>query len=170
MKYSKKSTCSAVLALALLILVASSALAGDKITYENGQLTIENLDDDKVVFLNTDGMQEIITDVLSETLESMDEVLAELDEMQLEIHVGNDNMVRIETDDQMWEMNLNVVFNELSNALEMAFDEVNTEDWTSHEHWESTDDINEEELSDELEQLKDELRKLKNEMESLKEL
>ncbi len=173
MKYSRKPTLAKVLALVLMTMAATGVMADDKITFENGQLIIEDQDREKIIILNTDGMHDIVADVLHQTMDGMAEAMDELDDMQLEIHLGQNNQLSIETDDQMWEMNLDLIFRELGTALDTAFEGIDTDGWTAHEHWEmdSMDDvISDEDLAEELESLKDELKKLQKELNSLKEL
>ena len=167
MKYPTKQTLSKVLALVLLTLAASGVLAADKITYEDGQLTIESTDSEKMIILNADGMQDIIADIMHETMDGMNDVMAELDEMQLEIRLGEDNQLSIETEDQMWEMNLDLIFREIGTVMETAFQDLDTDGWTTHEHWEiesDGDEISTEKLAEELNRLKDELKELQKEL------
>ena len=172
MKHSTKSTFPSVLVVVLMTMLASGVLAGDKITFEDGQLTIENSENDSLFILNSDGMQEILSEVMEETMDGMHEVLTELDDMQLEVRLGDDNQLSFETEDQMWEMNLDVIFAELGNVLETAFEDMDTEEWTVHQDRRIHRDLefSEEELAEELDQLKKELRKLQKELDSIKEL
>ncbi len=173
MKNPTKPTFSTMLALVLLTLAATGVLADDKITFKNGQVTIESQDNEKLIVLNTDGMQDMISEILHEAMDDMNDVMAELDDMQLEIRLGEDNQLSVETDNQMWEMNLDLIFREIGTALETAFEEIDTDGWTAHERWEidtTDDDFSDEDLVEELDRLKDELRKLQKEMEALKEL
>ncbi len=129
--------------------------------------------EDRVIVIDTDEMNEMVAEVLQETMEGMDEVFQELEELQLEVRLGQDNQLSIETDDQMWEVNLDVIFHELGEALETAFDEIDTDDWSDHKSWvidDSDFEVDHEELAEELDELKKELKRLKNELKELKEI
>jgi chromosome segregation ATPase len=158
-----------LLALVLMIPALSGALAEEKIRIENGQITIEDIDSDKLIMIDTDGLQQLISATLQETLEGMDEVMEELDEMQLEIRLGQDNQLSIETEDQMWEMNLDVILKEVGSVLETALEDMDTETWTHHHHWDSDSD-DDEDLAQELKRLKKELRRLQKELDNLNEI
>ena len=172
MKRATKSTFSSVLVAVFMTMLASGVLADDKITYEDGQLTIENSENESLFIMNSEVMQEILAEVMEGTMDGMQDVLAELDEMQLEVRLGDDNQLSFETEDQMWEMNLDVIFEELGHVLETTFEDMDTEDWTVHHnrHNHSEVEFSDEDLAEELDQLKKELRKLQKELDSIKEL
>jgi hypothetical protein len=173
MNNSKQTTVAALLALILMVPLASGvntpASAQDVITIENGEITIESEDGEKTIYIDAESMEDLISETLDEAMDGMQDVLAELDEMQLEIRLGDDNQLSFETEDQMWSVNMDVIMKEIGSALEVAFDEMDTEDWSDHHHF-SDGDFDDEDLAEELDRLKDELHRLKKELDQLKEL
>ena len=169
MKNLKQLTVPALLSLILLVPAFSNVMAQEVITIENGEITIVGEDGEQVIMLDADSLEHLISETLGEAMEGMDDVLAELDEMQLQIRLGDDNNLSFETDDQMWEMNLDLIFKEIGTVLETAFDGVDTDGWGGHHHF-SDEDFDEDELAEELDRLKEELHKLKKELNSLKEI
>jgi len=166
--FSKKNIMT-WLVVALVAGISAGAMAQDSITIENGEITIESDDGQQVIMFDTDSMGKILSETLEVSRDGLQDVLAELDEMQLEIKLGNDNQLSLETRDQMWEVNLDVIFDELGSALETAFDDLDTDDWAGHYSFEDVDN-DEEELEAELDRLKDELKELRRELQHLKEI
>ncbi len=169
MKTSKTPAYATLLAVVLMISVLSGAQAEEKITVQNGQVTIENKNSGKVLVLDTMELERMISTTMNETMEGMGDMLAEMEDMQLEIRLGQDNQLSVETEDQMFEMNLDLIFKEIGTALETAFDDVHTEQWTVHRH-RHDEEFDQEELEEELEQLKEELQRLQEKLEEAKEL
>jgi len=169
MKNLKKTTVVALLTLILMVPAFATSLAQDVVTIENGEIIIECDDGDQMIMIDADSLEDLIADSLGEAMDGVQDALAELDEMQLEIRLGDDNQLSFETEDQMWEMNMNVFFKEIGSVLETAFDDIDSDNWSSHHHF-SDEDFDEEELAEELERLKDELRDLKKELEQIKEI
>ena len=166
--FSKKNIMT-WLVVALVAGISAGAMAQDSITIENGEITIESDDGQQVIMLDTDRMGKILSETLEISRDGLQDVLAELDEMQLEIKLGNDNQLSLATREQMWEVNLDVIFDELGSVLETAFDDLDTDDWAGHYSFEDEDN-NEEELEAELDRLKDELKELRRELQYLKEI
>ncbi len=169
MKDLKNITTTALLIVILMVSTMSGALAQDVITIENGEITILSDDGENVVMIDAEALESFIESTLDEAMTGMHDVIEELDDMQLEIRLGDDNQLSFETEDQMWEMNLDVIMNEVTSALSLAFDEMDTEGWGGHRHH-MGQDIDEEDLADELDRLKDELHRLQRELDSLKEI
>jgi len=169
MKNAKQTTFVAMVTLILVAASFSGVLAQDTITIENGEITIESDDGERMIMMDAESIESLISETLDVTMDGMQDVLAELDEMQLEIRLGDDNQLSFETEDQMWEMNLDVIFSELGSVLETAFNDMDTDGWTGHHNF-SDDDFDEEELEEELDRLKDELDDLRRELELLKEI
>ncbi len=173
MKHLKQMTSAALLALLLVAPVLPGtiprAVAQNIITIQNGEITIACEDDEKVIMIDADGLESLISETLSEAMDGVQDVLTELDEMQLEIRLGNDNQLSFETENQMWEVNLDQVFKGVFTALDTALDQVDTDDWGGHRHL-NDEDFPEEELADELNRLKEELGRLRQELDHLKEL
>lgn len=169
MKNQKQKIFTALMALLLLVPVYSNALAQDVITIENGEITIESADGQQMIMLDSGSIEGLIAETLDVTMDGLQDVISELDDMQLEVRLGEDNQLSFATEDQMWEMNLDVIFSELGSVLESAFDGVETDDWAGHYHF-NDDDLEEEELADELERLRNELENLKQELNQLKDI
>ena len=169
MKNLKNSTAITMLALILMVPAFSSVWAQEVITIENGEITIVSEDNENVVMIDAGALEHLISESLDEAMDGMQDVLAELDDMQLEIRLGDDNQLSFETEDQMWEVNLDLIMSEIGSALEMAFDEMDTDGWGDHHNFHE-EDFDEDELADELDRLKDELHRLQQELDSLKEI
>jgi len=165
---------------ALLALMAAGAWAGDKPTCEKKKhaesISIEVDDDDviltrrcdgseKVVMVNMDAIGAMVEDVLGEAAAALEE----LDDMQVKIHLGEDNLLSFADSETEWEVDLGQIAQQVSAALEAGFDEFDTAEWADshgrHEiHIEHDADENMEELERELEALRRELKKLKKEL------
>lgn len=169
MKDLKQTTIVAVLTLALMVPAFSGTYAQDIITIENGEITIESEDGESLIMIDGEGLEVLLSEALDGAMDGMQDVLAEMDEMQLQVRLGDDNQLRFETDDQMWEMNLDLVFKEIGHVLETAFDDVDADSWSSHHHF-SDEMLDDDELEDELDRLKEELDRLREELNELKEI
>lgn len=169
MKTLNKTTAVAMLALILMVPTFSSLQAQEVITIENGEITIVSGDDDGVIVIDADALGNLISTSMDEALDGMHEVMAELDDMQLEIRLGDDNQLSFETEDQMWEVNLDVIMSEIGSALDSAFDSMDTDGW-GHHHRYQDEDFDQGDLTEELDRLKDELNQLRQELNSLKEI
>ncbi len=169
MKNLNQRTAVALLTLILMVPAFSGVQAQEVITIDNGEITVISEDGENVVMMDAEALENFISATLDDAMDGMQDAMAELDDMQLEIRLGDDNQLSFETEDQMWEVNLNLIMSEIGSALEMAFDEMETEDWGSHHHFHD-EDFDEDELAEELDRLKDELHRLKQELDSLKEI
>ena len=173
MNNPKQTTTVAIIALILVVSLASGvnsqAIAQDVITIENGEITIESTGSEKTIIIDAASMEHLISETLEDAMDGMQDVLAELDEMQLEIRLGDDNQLSFETEDQMWSVNLDLIMKEIGSALEVAFDEMDTDSWSDHHHFRDND-FDEEDLAEELDRLKDELHRLQKELDHLKEI
>ncbi len=154
--------------LVILLTAATGALAGDKVSVENGQVIIEDTSGERSIVLDTEGLGRLLGASLDEALAGMDEALAELEEMQLEIRLGDDNMVTLETEDESFEVDLDIIFREVGHALDTAFEDFDTAGFTGH--YQRDAEASTEDLEQELKVLKKELLRLQKELDTAKEL
>lgn len=129
-------------------------------------------DDSKVIIIDHDGEKVIIEmdeiqAIVDEAMEGMDEVMAELQDMQLEVRLGKDNNLNLSYDDTTFELDLDQIMTQVSAAVQVGFDQVHTEDWThSHDRWTN---VSENDLRAELEDLQKEMRELRRELQKIKD-
>jgi len=98
-------------------------------------------------------------DAVDEVLGGMDNVFAQLQDLQLQFRLGRDNRLNLSCDDSEFELDLDQVMAQVASAVRSGLQEMDTSEWTSrHDRRDevSTDD------------LRDELAKLKREMEALR--
>ncbi|MBU8869351.1 MAG: hypothetical protein KOO60_00625 [Gemmatimonadales bacterium] len=170
MSFRRINKTAQILLILMAALLATGALAGDKeCTKERKHtqtITIDLDDDDviltrncgddsRVVMVNLNAVEGIVSDVFDD----VSEVLEELDEMQMEFHLGQDNKLCFADADTEWEVDLGQIATQVELALRSGLAEFEAEDWTST-HVRYSDD-------DELDALKDELDSLKREMKRL---
>ena len=166
--------------LLILALVAAAALAdepaekespsrmviiGDDekitVTLDDGELVITSEDEDGTSVHMVDMTQ--IGMMVGEALEGLDEVLAGMADMQLDMHMGNDNRLNLSWEDETFELDVNEIMVQVNEALSEGLAEICSEDWTSvHAR-----DRSERELREELRELKAELRELRREIRDL---
>jgi hypothetical protein len=134
----------------------------------------ENAEDDaKVVIIRDDGDEVTIDmtavhEIVAETMSGLDEVLAELEDMQLQVRLGKDNRLDLAYDDTTFELDLDQIMTQVASALREGFEEFRTEDWThTHDRW---TDVSEEDLRQELEDLQQEMKELRREIKKIKKI
>jgi hypothetical protein len=156
----------ALLACAVLISLPAALAAGEP---ENDK---ETSSDSRIVIVHDDGDEIVIdmaavNEIVHEAMEGVGDVMAELEDMQFQMHLGNDNRLNLSYEDTTFELDLDQVMAQVSVALEAGLANIDTEDWTySRERWADAD---EQELRRELEKLKDEMRELKKELKKVKD-
>lgn len=127
--------------------------------------------DSKVIIIH-DGDEEVVIEmaeiheIVAEAMEGFDEVMAEIQDMQLEVRLGRDNKLDLSYEDSTFELDLDEIMTQVSAAVQVGFDEFHTSDWShSHDRWShaSDDDLRAEldDLQEEMKELRSELRKLK---------
>lgn len=148
--------------LALLILVVPATLLADE---------PESLDDDaRVIIIHDDGQEiviemEEINEIVADAMGGLDEMMENLEEMQLQVRLGQDNQLDLSFDDTTFELDLDQIMSQVSLALQAGFDEFDTDDWTgSHDRW---DVSTEEDLRRELKDLKKEMKSLRRELKKI---
>ena len=170
-------TTTSLLAVLLLARAVPMAVAGDEPCHKNGHGMTVEIDDDQLTFICHEDGQEKITvldldgldEMVDEVMEGVGEALAGLDDLQLDLHFGQDNMVRFATADQEFEVNLELIASQVGHALEMALAELDHQDWSeAHQRHRSHVDLEEFEGIEDLEDLQSELDVLREEMTSLK--
>lgn len=158
-----------LLPLLALTLLATGALAGDREPCSDSthprtisiQLDDDDLilsrdcgDDSKVVMINMDVIEEMVSDALAD----VSEVFDELDDVQMKIHLGEDNMLSFADEDTEWELDLGQIAMQVESALRAGLDEFETEEWSSSHRRHRDDDVDA--LQEELASLRKEMKRL----------
>jgi hypothetical protein len=131
---------------------------GDRVslTIEGGELTLVTDEDGRTSVRIVD-LEQIGT-LVSQGLE---DALAAVRDMQLEVHMGGDNMLAFSHDDETVELDVNALVQEIGEMLQHGFAEVEHGDWVVSRDRDRT----EAELRRELRDLKREMRELRRELE-----
>lgn len=131
------------------------------ITLTDGELTVTCEEDGStsVHMVNMEQVGMLVGDALGD----LDEHLALLADMQMDFHMGNDNRLNLSWDDETFEVDVNEIMVQVSEALGEGLAEFHSEDWTSVRHR----DHSENELREELRELKAEMRELRRELRDL---
>ncbi len=150
--------------LALLILVVPATLLADE---------PESTDDDaRVIIIHDDGEEIVIEmdevhEIVAEAMGGLDEMMENLEEMQLQVRLGQDNQLDLAFDDTTFELDLDQIMSQVSLALKAGFDEFDTDDWTdSHDRWDAS---TEDDLRRELKDLQKEMKSLRRELKKMGE-
>lgn len=150
------------LACAFIIALPALATAEEPEDKKESRIVVVHDDDQEIVI-----DMEAVNEIVAEAMEGMDDVLAELEDMQFQMHLGRDNRLNLSYDDTTFEMDLDQIMAQVGVALEAGLAGIHTEDWTySRDRWDSAD---EQELRRELDKLKEEMRELKRELKKVKE-
>jgi hypothetical protein len=141
----------------LTVTLADGALT--MISTENGHTTTRIMD--------MEAMGLLAADAVEEAMWGMDEVLAELEDLQLDVHMGQDNRLNLKVDDTEFEVDLDQILSQVASAVQVGLDEIDTGDWTDRRsRW---DDVSDAELRVELDNLKDEMKELRRELRRLQQ-
>ena len=129
-----------LLGLTLLIVQPAALLAAEP---------EDSKDDTKVIIIEHDGDEVIIEmeevqAIVDEAMEGLDEVMAELQDMQLEVRLGKDNNLNLSYEDTTFELDLDQILTQVAAAVQVGFDQVHTEDWTHSQR--PVDDVSEDDL------------------------
>ena len=152
-----------LLGLTLLIVQPAALMAADP---------KDSKDDTKVIIIEHDGDEMIIEmdevqAIVDEAMEGFDEVMAELQDMQLEVRLGKDNNLNLSYEDTTFELDLDQILAQVSAAVQMGFDQVHTENWTrTSDRWSN---VSEDDLRGELEDLQKEMKELRRELQKIKD-
>ena len=179
-----------VVGLAIILVPAGAALAEEK--PEDGKKVKHVIigDVDQNITINTDGSE--LTVIFTEdgkskvavvdmeqvgmiVGEGLSEVTAALKEMQMDVRLGKDNSLSFALDDEEWAVDINAIMAEVGEALSGAFEGMDTDGWTSHNHHrtihlDEDDEDQQEQLEAEMNALRDELQALKDELARLKKI
>lgn len=171
-----------VLAAGLVALLAPAALAGDKTESDRKSRHLVFGDEFENITINTEGSELTITMsedgkskvavvdmsqvglMLGETMSELTEALSEL---QMEFRMGQDNSISLAIEDEEWQVDLDAIMAEVGHALEGAFRDFDTDNWSHHSHHYQADDDTED-LQEELDALRDELKDLQRELKELR--
>ena len=125
----------------------------------NGQqLEVTNRDGDHVTttVIDMDQVGRLVGD-------AMGEAMAALEDLQLQVRVGQDNRVNITTADRVIEVDLDQIMNQVAAAVETGLEDIDTETWATN------DARDEEQLQSELADLQEEMRALRAELRRLRD-
>jgi len=148
-----------------LVLLAFPAilLAADPEPADEESTVIIIGDDGDEVVIDMDEIQEMV----NEAMAGMDEVLAELDDMQLQVRLGRDNRLDLSYDDSVFELDLDQIMTQVAAAVRTGFDEIHADEWThSRNRW---TDVSDDDLRQELEELRREMKELRRELRKAQE-
>ena len=151
--------------LALLILALPATLLADEPAPKDktSQVIIIG-DDDEEIIIEMDAVHEIVVEAMG----SLDEVMAELEDMQFQVRLGQDNRLDLSYEDTTFELDLDQIMSQVAVAVQAGFENIHTEDWTnSHNRWES---VSEDDLRSELDNLQKEMKDLRRELKKVREL
>ena len=159
-----------LLSLLAVALLAVGAYAGDKEpcheTKHAKVISIELDDDDliltrncgentKVVMINFDAIEDLVADALDD----VSDALEDMEDMQVKIHLGEDNMLSFSDDGSEWAVDLDQLATSIQAVLQVGLAEFEHEDWTSH-HSVSYQEDEMEDLQKELDSLRREMKRL----------
>ena len=146
-----------LLACAVIIALPALAAADEPEDKKESRIVVVHDNDHEIVI-----DMEAVNDIVAEAMEGLDDVMAELENMQFEMHLGNDNRLNLSYDDTTFELDMDQVMAQVGVALEAGLANLDTEDWTySRDRWDSADEA---ELRRELDKLKEEMQDLKKEL------
>lgn len=116
----------------------------------------------------------LIEDVVAQAMVGMQEALADLSDLQIDIQIDPDESVVIGHGDEVVEVDIRGIMTEVNHVLAEAFQDLDMDfDAGSHRyarsrsHGEDGDDAELEQLNEQLEQLRDEVRRLRAELRRL---
>jgi hypothetical protein len=166
-----------VIIIAVLVCVAATAVRAGDPAEERGRVVVIGDGDETVTVTMEDGALTVTREeggstsvhmvdmtqvgaLVGEALADLDEHLALLADLQLDVHMGSDNRLNVSWEDETFEVDVNEIMVQVSEALSAGFDEFETGDWSSvHAR-----DRGEDELRRELRELKAEMRQLRREL------
>jgi len=159
----RQSTLLALVTGLLIIAMPATILADEPESSE---------DDSKIVIIVDDGEEVTIDmaevhEMVAEAMGGLDEVMEELEDMQLQVRLGNDNRLDLSFDDTTFELDLDQIMAQVAVAVQTGFDEIHIEDWTdSRDRW---TDVSEDDLRQELDDLQKEMKELRKELRKIRD-
>jgi len=161
-RYKFPALVPAFLGLSLLMVQPGNLLAADPPDAEKDAKVIIIQHGDEEVVIEMEEVQSIV----DEAMEGLDEVLAEIQDMQLEVRLGKDNNLNLSYDDTTFELDLDQIMTQVAAAVQVGFDQFHAEDWTrSSDRWSQ---VSEDDLKQELEDLRKEIKQLRRELRNMK--
>jgi hypothetical protein len=156
-----------VLGLALLVAAPADLRAAEPRDAD------QDADQNAKVIVIEHGEEELVIDmaevqaVVDEAMAGLDEALAEIQDMQLEVRLGKDNHLNLSYDETTFELDLDQIMTQISAAVQVGFDQFDTADWAqARDRW---SEVSEDDLKQELEDLKREMKDLRRELRQIKE-
>ena len=173
----------ALLALVALVAMALAlpAAAKDKtmtiIDDEGVTYVCSYVDGEYLKVINQDTGEEVLDfdledleDTIEEAMEDVEEALEELEDMDLNIHFGDDSFLRFESGDERIFVDVDGIITTVTSALSSLGEmdiHVNDFEWNhdgDHHHSRHRDRDHEETLKEEIERLRDEVQELRDEL------
>jgi len=153
-----------LLLIAALLLSSSSIMAEDR---TDGNVNVEK--SGKRIIITVDDDEDFETTVidLGEIEDLLDEALDSIESSQFQLRLGQDNMLSFAMDDTEFDVDLDVIFSQVGEAIFEGLEELDTEMWTNTGP-RSEALLADEELANELENLRAEMRSLRRELKKLK--
>lgn len=159
----------ALITLGLFFLALPVTILADEPQTDEPEADIK---DSKVIIIH-DGDEDVVIEmseiheIVIDAMEGFDEAMAEIQDMQLEIRLGQDNKLDLSYEDSTFELDLDEIMTQVASAVQVGLDDFNTSDWThSHDRWSHASD---DDLRAELEDLQEEMKDLRRELRKLKE-
>jgi hypothetical protein len=154
-----------ILITGLLILALPTILLADEPRNEAKETKVIIIDNDgEEVVIEMDDVQEIV----NEAMEGFEEVMAELDDMQFQVRLGNDNRLNLSYEDTTFELDLDQVMTQVATAVRVGFQEFETDEWAHS--FDRDANVSEDELRHELKDLQREMKELRRELRKIKDL
>ena len=172
----------AIAAFLILALGLPAAAGADDPERETSRVVIVG-DDDESVILSLEGRELTITTedgdhtsvrmvdmaqighLVGQAMEDLDTHLEVLHDLQLDMHMGQDNRLNMSWEDRTLEVDVDAIMAQVSAAISAGMDEFDRDDWTELRDRDRTT----EELREELADLKAELRELRRELRKLED-
>jgi hypothetical protein len=152
----------ALVACVLVIALPATLLAAEPADQDGPRVVVVQ-DDGRSITIDMEAVNEIV----AEAMEGVTEVMAEMEDMQFQMHLGRDNRLNLSYDDTTFELDLDQIMEQVAVAVEVGLEGLDTAEWTdSRERWDEADET---ELRRELDKLKDEMRELKRELRRAKD-
>ncbi len=159
----RQSTLLALITGLLIIAMPATILADEPESSTEDSKVIIIVDDGEEVTIEMADVHEIVAEAMS----GLDEVMEELEDMQLQVRLGNDNRLDLSYEDTTFELDLDQIMAQVAVAVQTGFDEIHIEDWTdSHDRHSN---VSEDDLRQELDDLQKEMKELRKELRKIRD-
>lgn len=130
-----------------------------KIEMNGRQMTVTSREDGKLTttVVDLDQVGDIVEGAVGEAMTA-------LKDLQLQVRVGQDNRIDVDTTDGSYQVDLDAIMSEVARAVETGLKDIDTQEWTSHGPRDARDEA---ELRRELADLQKEMRGLREELRRL---